>query len=78
MNKFNVKRKTNAGKVRKTNAHLKKTHSRTKPQHQRQVQQVSGKRTGKAQKKAARQKTLKTKAAIAQGLVDVDMQSAET
>ena len=38
---------------------------------------VSGKRTGKAQKKVARQQRLQLKQAVEKGLIDLEMQDAE-
>ena len=70
MNKFNAQRKVKA--------RMRKKHGAGKnSQHQRQVQQVSGKRTAKSQKKADRQRRLKMKKAIAAGDIDVHMGTAE-
>ena len=73
MNKFNVKRKVNATKARKHQTKLQKKHSGKRKQHQRQIQQVSGKRTGKAKRKAAKKSHINSKEAKASG--DVEMQS---
>ena len=76
MNKFNVRRKQDAKRTRKLRAKTRIQHGRKKPQHQRQVQQVSGKRTGKSKRRVARKDSQHDKANAAPGQADIEMQSA--
>lgn len=76
MNKFNVKRKQEAGKTRRVNAQLRKKKQGLRQHHQRQVQKVSGQRSGKGKAKAKKQQNLQKKVRIARGVEDVVMQPA--